>query len=543
MQDEKPVWKTVTVPFHGELTLDIPIDSELMPWESEFYFWYIGDLRLTAENNPVYVIHPYNLDIVLSDAPEADFDYPAWRNALTEHGAEIIHEASHGVLYYSADALHVFTYLYTDKQHVLGKATLFDTGDLPAAYAAFEILHSFVPGPQKKQYTAPFNAAREMETIPHWDENPLALQLDDILPRQLTPSWLLKEDSLDGFYFYPDSFSDTVDAYIESDPAYLNELIASAKEKDWELSYQKEFVAGKQSGSLLFQSRRNPQAFISYCMISESGLNLLLSLPSSITVKKQMEFIHQCNQLPAGNRLPWLTAQWRTQLFKYGHVDPIDELPGWFEVFDKHNNPDDYFFGAAGLLNDKGEKILANRFEEIYWDDNFLIGKSKAGKELLDLSGKSLLKAEYFRKLYGSLYQIEEEDEKEGVYDIESRGWVIPLQKQHLSALDESGLFTFRYITEVKKYSIRYGDAGLIDAQGKTIVPNEYQTFWYNPGLKVIVAQRRWEQGDKAGYHYGIFDMQGNLRVPFEYDYVNGEETGAVIKLRKEGLWYQYPAE
>ncbi len=543
MQDEKPVWKTVTVSFHNELTLDIPIDSELMAWESEFYFWYIGNLRLTAENNPVYVIHPYNLDIVLSDAPEADFDYPAWRNTLTEHGTEIIHEASNGVLYYSADALHVFTYLYTGKQHVLGKATLFDTADLPAAYAAFEILHSFIPGPQKKQYTAPFNAAREMETIPRWDENPLALQLDDILPKKLQPSWLLKEDSLDGFFFYPDSLSDTVDAYIELNPAYLNELIASAKEKDWELSYQKEFVPGKQSGSLLFQSRRNPQAFISYCMISDSGLNLLLSLPSSIPVKKQMDFVHQCNQVPAGNRLPWLTAKWRTQLFKYGHVDPIDELPGWFEVFDKHNNPEDYFFGAAGLLNDKGEKILANRFEEIYWDDNFLIGKSKAGKELLDLSGKSLLKAEYFRKLYGSLYLIEEEDEKEGVYDIESRGWVIPLQKQHLSALDESGLFTFRYITEVKKYSIRYGDAGLIDAQGKTIVPNEYQTFWYNPGLKVIVAQRRWQQGDKAGYHYGIFDMQGNLRVPFEYDYVNGEETGAVIKLRKEGLWYQYPAE
>ncbi|WP_028023761.1 hypothetical protein [Enterovibrio calviensis] len=534
--------RVITVPFYKDLSIDLPIDAELKLRESGIYFWYIQKLRLTPAKDKIFQIAPYNLDIVVSEAPQSDFDYAFWRKSMVEDGVEIIDEVPGGMLYSSANVLHIFTYFYTGQEHVLGKATLFDTEDLAQARAMFEVLNSFTPNTKQRKFTAPFNIANELQTKEIGKDNPLANELREHVQEGLTKERVLRTRTLDGFWAKFNAFNEIIDIYPELETDTLEKFADEADQYDWDIRFHQAYLPGKQSGSMVMQSQTDPMSFITYCLFQDSGLNLLVSIPSTVSVTKQLEFAHHCNHLTTAQTLPWMTQQWLSKSFYYKRVKPMDEPEGWFTVFDDNDNPDDYFFGAAGVLDSEARLIIPNRFEEIEWVDGFFVGQSKLGKELLNKSGESLLIAENFRFVDDELYFVWEDDNLQGLFDLKNKAWIIPLAEQTISQLDNSGLFTFREVSESTPTRVRYGKVGLMNRDGVVLLENEYDHFWFNAQLNVIVAQQKMQLGSRSTYRYGIFNLKGEQLVPVHYDHVlNEQET--IINLRKDELWYQYPAK
>ncbi|PMN69391.1 WG repeat-containing protein [Enterovibrio norvegicus] len=534
--------KIIEVPFYKDLTIDLPIDAELRPWESGIYFWYIQKLQLTPEKDKVFKVAPYNLDVVISEAPQSDFDYAKWRKSLAEDGVEIIDEVPEGVLYSSANVLHILTYYHTGQEHVLGKATLFDTEDLVKARTMFEVLQSFTPNTKQRKFTAPFNIVNELQTKEIPQDNPLADELSALIQKNLTKKRLLDADTLDGFWGKISAFNETIEIFPELETDTLDKFADEADQYGWDIRFHQAYLPGKQAGSMVMQSQVNPMSFITYCLFQDSDLNLLVSIPSTVSVTNQLEFVHQCNHLTAAQSLPWMTPQWHSKLFYYKRVKPVDEPEGWFTVFDDNDNPDDYFFGAVGVLDAEGNLVIPNRFEEIEWTDGYFVGQSKLGKELLSKSGESLMIAENFRHIDNNLYFVWEEDNQQGVFDLKNNAWIIPLAEHYIEKLDDSDLFTFRKVSKSTSMSVSYGKVGLMNREGAVLLKNEYDHFWLNTHLNVIVAQQRTVSGSRATSRFGIFDMKGEQLVPFQYDRVLNVRE-AIINLRKDELWYQYSVQ
>ncbi|MGF1768625.1 hypothetical protein L4D06_14750 [Enterovibrio makurazakiensis] len=116
------------------------------------------------------------------------------------------------------------------------------------------------------------------------------------------------------------------------------------------------------------------------------------------------------------------------------------------------------------------------------------------------------------------------------------------VEEKMIELLGNSGLFTFQKVIKSTPTRIRYGKAGLLDTEGKVLLENDFDHFGFNSELNIIVAQQQTVSDSRSTYLYGIFDMKGEQLVPLDYDHVLNEQ-GAIINLRKDGLWYEYPAK
>lgn len=404
----------------------------------------------------------------------------------------------------------------------------------------FEILNSFTPNRKNRTFTVLFNIEKELLAKEIAKDNPLADELRNQIQKSLSKERLLRADTLDGFWTQFSEFTEAIEIFPELEIGALESLADHADQYGWDIRYYQEYLPRKQSGSLVMQSQTNPMGFITYCLFHDSGLNLLMAIPSTVSIPKQLEFVHQCNHLRSKRSLFWMTQDWQSKFFRYTKVDAMDEPAGWFRVFDDNDNPDDYFFGAAGVLDNQGKLVIPNRFEDIEWVDGYFVGESNTGKELLNSAGKSLLLAENFQHVGNGLYFVWEKDSLQGVFDLNNKTWIVPLAKQNIRQLDDSVFFTFSKVIESTPTRSHSSGFGLMDQQGKVLLENKYSHFWFNAELNVIVAQVQVISGSRASYRYGIFDIEGEQLVPVEYDHVlNKQET--VIHLRKDGHWYTFP--
>lgn len=108
-------------------------------------------------------------------------------------------------------------------------------------------------------------------------------------------------------------------------------------------------------------------------------------------------------------------------------------------------------------------------------------------------------------------------DKKDKIGFVNARG-VEVIKCQFDAYYEEDGL----YLTE-----IRIGDTeskhGIVDLQGKEIVPARYSFFYNTSKQGGFVLQ------DPVSHSYGVIDVQGKTVIPFTYPYISYIHKGIVI--------------
>ncbi|MFN8395869.1 MAG: WG repeat-containing protein [Bacteroidia bacterium] len=240
----------------------------------------------------------------------------------------------------------------------------------------------------------------------------------------------------------------------------------------------------------------------------------------------------------------------------------------------------DFFMGYApvskmvngkelhGILNLKGEeaiKIEHEEFVDMYEDGYFRIG-SMDKQGYLDSTGKLVIPMEYSGSngVFGGLFVMKKglkcgvlntkaEEVVPFIYDkaygYSEEGLMMVEQRYKCGFVDRTGKLvipcTYESATSYEKglAIARKGKKyGLIDVNNATVSPFEYDEFkWETTSYEdkgsetgfINVGKRFICTGDyiilRKGDKWGVIDLKGQVLVPFEYDYVGGEEQGGIM--------------
>ncbi|ACA88351.1 WG repeat-containing protein [Shewanella woodyi] len=555
---EAQLVQTITVPLYENLSLDLPVTGELSSWSSGYYVWRVDQLFIDLDKDKVWTINPFSLDIVISQAPREDFNYSRWRQGIVDSGALVIREDAHGMLYQSGGALHILTHYYTGKEHVLGKATLFDVEDLNQANISYEVLSSFIPKHVYQGYQSRFVTPLDIKTtlanMPITTEPWLAKALSDTIPSYLNGRALLSADTQNWKPVDTKQSKIPLKIYAETELGTLEYFADTAQEDGWSVAFIGENQDKSKVNRLTLQNMSNPTQYFSYCLVEAKGVELILSASEDVHFRymklaEQLSFIHQCQLLDIGDmipelHLPQLTTIIKPQLFRYSKIEPLITPKGWLKVFDKTNNPDNFFWGAVGVLDADSKVIIEPKFEEIEFIDNFFLATKKSGKVLISFNGNPLIEGSDFTSLSAGKFLVTQEEGEQsemGVFDANNNVWLMAPALHDLRPFENTQWLQQRVTISGTNGVKQLSYYGLVELDGRVVVPPEFQSLWLNRLLDVIVVQQiSIDTQNHWRYRYGVYKSNGELIMPVIYDGLE-QEMGAVIKLRKEGEWWQYP--
>lgn len=143
----------------------------------------------------------------------------------------------------------------------------------------------------------------------------------------------------------------------------------------------------------------------------------------------------------------------------------------------------------CGYINNKGELVIPLIYD---WADPFF----KNNMALVSKDEKTMWIDKNGKKIFDNLH---------------THGWFYE---------NDGNFYGITWINDEK---------GLIQDNGKVIIPCKYKDIHFDKDSKTVVALTK---DDKVG----IFDLQGNLIIPFEYDQFGGYGDG-LYKLKKKGYY------
>ena len=157
---------------------------------------------------------------------------------------------------------------------------------------------------------------------------------------------------------------------------------------------------------------------------------------------------------------------------------------------------------------------------------------------IIDTDGDYVLPMEYpyITSLVNGVALLKTADGQELLYDLADRRFIVPEEegvchfRNHLFNNDLIPAFRGKYKTSgtYGSFDDSEGKWGLIDRQGRTVVPFEYDSGyfeWYN-GLSTA----------KKNGKYGVIDTKGNQVIPFTWDSI--AMNGASIVASRDGKKY-----
>jgi len=218
---------------------------------------------------------------------------------------------------------------------------------------------------------------------------------------------------------------------------------------------------------------------------------------------------------------------------KYGIIDLAGKiiLPFEYEYITRFNADEEVFLRVEkdekfGVIDLNGKIILPIEYDEMGFFDVkgvvFLDVQKNEKWGVVDLDGEIVLPFEYG---YMSVFDVEgkiffkvEKDEKYGIIDLDGKV-ILPFEFEKdffaSTLVDISSNFPNVFVKEGRMFFIVEKDekCGVVDSNGKTIVPFEVENYYYISTFDVENKTFFSIKGDK------IIDLNGEI-LPFEeYDY------------------------
>lgn len=214
---------------------------------------------------------------------------------------------------------------------------------------------------------------------------------------------------------------------------------------------------------------------------------------------------------------------------KYGYANTEGELV----IEAKYDYISSFYEGFAevgidnlsGIIDKTGREIIPLRYHYIMrsQDGYFIPVDQESTMAVFNRKGEQVLPAEYTM-----IGEYEEESSVE--FKLFIKGITIALKNEYWGVIDEQGkeILPFEYerlslLDNGWLIAVKDGKEGVIDHQGKVIIPFEYESLSYAEGVFMMDKRLPDEQSIKnnATVRYsGILDSQGKELIPPQYDYV-----------------------
>ncbi len=176
--------------------------------------------------------------------------------------------------------------------------------------------------------------------------------------------------------------------------------------------------------------------------------------------------------------------------------------------------------GKVVLMN-KSRKIIGNEFDEVnpYLETNLILVRKKNVWGIMDTSGVTIVKPRYRRinkisrgKLKGTLA-----DNSEELFQVEETSGMNPHQEDKQLKLHSSKMKD-RIMINSKSDRVHYDFWGFTNMSGDTLLsPNRYYSKYhmmkYDEQVLIAIDSRTDKQG--------VFDKDGKIIIPFQYDKIN----------------------